>query len=80
MKRYLTQSGHSFPFRAIFESQGPKFSVRGCFSTRLEMLIHEQPDNPAPFQFIKLDTELNNTVARMFIGRVLPPIPSMAGA
>jgi isoamylase len=61
LKKYLTQSGHRFPFGATFDSQGTNFSVWGRFATRVELLLYERSDSTTPFQVIELDPEVNKT-------------------
>ncbi|MDP4978675.1 MAG: hypothetical protein NWQ21_04395, partial [Desulfobacterales bacterium] len=61
MKRYSTLPGHRFPFGATSDAQGTNFSVWGRFATRVELLLYEKSDSPAPFQVIELDPEVNRT-------------------
>ena len=61
MKRYSTLPGYRFPFGATSDAQGTNFSVWGRCATRVELLLYEKSDSPAPFQVIELDPEVNRT-------------------
>lgn len=61
MKTYRTSAGHHHPLGATVAEEGVNFSLYSRSATKVELLLFERFDQPAPQQVIRLDSRHNRT-------------------
>jgi glycogen operon protein len=61
MTRYTTHAGTRYPAGASPDAGGCNFSIFSHHATRVELLLFERADSPAPFQVVPLDPALNKS-------------------